>query len=69
MDSVKCFNIKPGIRLYYIPAEKFKTVSVSVNFHRALKKEEASYNALLADVLRRGCAKYPTQAAVMKYQQ
>ena len=69
MDNLKCFDIKPGIRLFYIPAEKFKTVSVSINFHRALRKDAAAYNALLADVLRRGCAKYPNQAEVMKLQQ
>lgn len=69
MDNIKSYDIKHGIRLFYIPTEKFKTASVSVNFHRALKKEEASYNALLADVMRRGCAKYPDQASVMKLRQ
>lgn len=69
MDNIKKYDIKPGIRLFYIPTDKFKTVTVSVNFHRALKKEEASLNALLSDVMRRGCAKYPQQADVMKLQQ
>lgn len=64
MDNVKCFNIKSGINLYYIPAEKFKTVSVNMYFHRRLRKEEASKNALLTDVLSRGCKKYPDDISV-----
>ncbi|MBR5156265.1 MAG: insulinase family protein [Clostridia bacterium] len=69
MENLKSYDIKHGIRLFYIPAKKFKTAAMSVNFHRALKKEEASFNALLADVMRRGCAKYPDQASVMKLRQ
>lgn len=66
MDSVKCFNIKAGINLYYIPVTKFKTIAMSINFHRQLKKEEASLNALLTDVMRRGCSKYPNDIALSK---
>lgn len=70
MDSVENFAIKPGLNLTYIPTgDKFKTLSVSINFHRPLCREEASYNALLADVMRRGCRKYPNQAALKKRQQ
>ena len=42
MNNIKCVNIKDGINLYYIPADKFKAVSVSLYFHRKLKKDEAS---------------------------
>ena len=69
MDKIKCLEIKPGLKLTYIPTEKFKTLTVSVNFHRALCREEAAYNALLADVMRRGCRKYPNQAALKKRRQ
>lgn len=69
IDSVKCFNIKSGINLYYIPVTKFKTLAVSINFHRPLRKEEASLNALLADVMRRGSEKYPDAIAISNYLQ
>ncbi len=69
MENITCFSIKNGLRLYYIPTNKFKTVSVSVNFHRALNKKEAAYNALLSDVMRRGCKKYPTLTEVAKLRQ
>lgn len=61
---VKCFDIKPGMKLYYIPAEKFKTVSISMHLHRPLRREEASLNALLTDVMKRGCEKYPDAIAI-----
>ena len=69
MNNIKCVNIKDGINLYYIPADKFKAVSVSLYFHRKLKKDEASKNALLCDVLSRGCRKYPDDIEVSKKEQ
>ncbi|MBQ3554183.1 MAG: insulinase family protein [Clostridia bacterium] len=69
MEKVTCCNIKDGIRLYHIPSDKFKTVSMSVNIHRTLDKREAAYNALLCDVMRRGCEKYPTQRDVARLRQ
>lgn len=69
MDNVKCFNIKKGINLYYIPAEKFKAVSVSLYFHRKLDKDEAAKNALLCDVLARGCKKYPDDISLAQKSQ
>lgn len=69
MDSVKCFNVKNGINLYYIPVDKFKTLSVSLHIHRPLRREEASANALLTDVLKRGCRKYPDSVAIERYTQ
>ena len=69
MDSVKCFNLKQGLNLYYIPESKFKTTYVSINIHNELKKETASKCALLADVMRRGCRKYPDETAISTYLQ
>ena len=66
MNKVQCFNIKRGINLYYIPAEKFKTVSVSVNFHRRLCGDEAAKNALITQVMSRGCRKYPDDISISK---
>ncbi len=69
MNSVKCFNLKPGLNLYYIPADKFKKTYISINIHNELKKETASKCALLADVMQRGCRKYPDETAISKHLQ
>lgn len=69
MSNVKCFNLKQGINLYYIPENKFKTNYISINVHNELKRETASLCALLSDVLNRGCKKYPTETAISEYMQ
>ena len=69
MNSVKCFNIKAGINLYYIPKTQFKTNYISINIHNELKHETAALCALLADVLARGSKKYPTETAISEYMQ
>lgn len=69
MNSVKCFNIKQGINLYYIPKTQFKTNYISINIHNELKAETASLCALLSDVLSRGSKKFPTEIAVSEYMQ
>ena len=69
MNSVKCFNIKQGINLYYIPKTQFKTNYISINIHNELKAETASLCALLSDVLSRGSKKYPSETAVSEYMQ
>ncbi len=69
MSHVKCFNIKQGLNLYYIPESKFKTTYVSINIHNTLKKETASKCALLVDVMRRGCKKFPNESAISLYLQ
>ena len=69
MSNVKCFNIKQGINLYYIPESKFKTNYISINIHNQLRKETASLCALLSDVLGRGSKKYPTERIISEYMQ
>ncbi len=54
MNNIKSYEIRKGIKLYHIMTEQFKTVSIGVHFHRPLNKEEASLNALLTSVMRRG---------------
>ncbi len=49
-----------GIKVYQIKTDKFKTNSVNIFFHDNLSKENASKNALLPAVLRRGSVHYPT---------
>ena len=49
-----------GVHLTVVTTDKFKTGFFSVNFIAPLKKETASLNSLLTNVLRRGCESYPT---------
>lgn len=53
-----------GTALHYIEDPKFKTTTMTVAIHRPLSREEASLNALLPMVLKRGCIKYPTLGQV-----
>ena len=69
MNMVQIFNIKPGLRLHYIKASQFKTVTIGVHIHRQLAKNEASANALLTDVMERGNARLQTTEAVGRYMQ
>lgn len=56
--------VKKGIRFYFIPADRFKTVSVRVNLYRPLCREEAAKNALIARLLKAACAPYPSPLAL-----
>ncbi len=49
-----------GIKVYQIKTDKFKTNSVNIFFNDNLSRENASKNALLPAVLRRGSVNYPT---------
>lgn len=69
MESVKCFNLKKGLNLYYVPVDKFKKSYVSINIHNELTKETASKCALLSDVLQRGSKKFPDEASISKHLQ
>jgi len=53
-----------GIDVYYIKTDKFKTNSINIFFHDVLSSENASKNALLPAVLRRGCSKFPSQQEI-----
>lgn len=53
-------DIRDGVTLRYIEDNKFKTTALGVYIHRPLCAEEASKNALLPMVLRRGSEQYPT---------
>lgn len=60
-------DINSNIRLCYIPMQKLKTTSIGVYIHRALNKADASKNALLPHVLRRGCKKCKNLEEISKY--
>ena len=52
-------QLGPDVFLTYVPAEKFKTDFLSVQFLTPLRRETAALAALLPAVLARGCARYP----------
>ncbi len=54
-----------GVKLVYLPGDKFKTVYIRMNIYRPLGKEAAK-NALLARVLKSGCAKYNSKQVLEK---
>lgn len=61
------YEIKEGINLYYIDDRKYKTVSVALYLQREVKRDEVTYNSLLASVLNRGTRKLPDLNAVNEY--
>lgn len=60
-------EILNNINLYYIPEEKYKTVSMSLFLHRKLSKDEATFNAMLSKILRCGTQKYPNISELNLY--
>lgn len=67
MNFPKATNIDQQINLYVIKTQKFKTISISVFIHRPLNKEEATKNALIPFVLRRGTQKLNTSQDISAY--
>ncbi len=61
------YEIKEGINLYYIEDRKYKTVSAALYLHRAIRRDEVTYNSLLSSVLNRGTRKLPDLNAVNEY--
>ena len=59
--------INKGISLDYIPMTKLKTSTVGIFIHRRLKKEEASLNAILPKILKRGCRLAKTRIEIEEY--
>lgn len=57
---METINISQGINLHVINTKKFKTVTICLLIRRPLIREEATLNALLVNVLRRGSEKYPS---------
>lgn len=58
MDAIRK-QIMPNVQLTCVTTDKFKASYFSVYLLQQLNKENASQNALIPNVLRRGCAKYP----------
>ncbi len=63
------FNFKEivdGVALLGVEADRFKTNEISVSLALPLKKETASINALLINLLSRKCSAYPSLSALNK---
>lgn len=58
MVSAQKHKIFDNINLYVIKDKKYKTVLASTYLHRELKREEATFNALLSKVLKNATKKY-----------
>ncbi len=59
METAIRKEILPQVSLTSITTKKFKTGCISVTFKLQLESENAAKNALLPQVLLRGCARYP----------
>lgn len=57
-------ELLPGVFLTVQPTDKFKTNCLSVSLIRPLCREEAALNALLPDVMLRGCGMCPDMTAI-----
>lgn len=57
-------ELMPGVFLTLLHTEKFRTNCLSVSLLRPLNTEEAAYNALLPDVLLRGCRMCPDMGRI-----
>ncbi len=56
--------LMPGVYLTVLSTNKFRTNCLSLNLLRPLRQEEAALNALLPDVLLRGCRMCPDMSAI-----
>ncbi len=67
MSDILKKQLYDNINLYYIEDRKYKTVSMSLFLHRHLSRSEATLNALLSKVLRRGNDKHRTMNELNRY--
>lgn len=61
-------ELRPGVRLVYIPSHKFKSNTIAMTWVAPLERETASLNALLPEVLYRGCVSAPDMEAIASRQ-
>lgn len=57
-------ELLPGVWLCGVQTRQFKGACLSFNLLRPLRQQEASKNALLANVLMQGCEKYPDMQSI-----
>ena len=59
MPDIHINELPNGIRLVFLPADKFKTISLGLFLHQELREDLAAATALLPSVLERGSRRYP----------
>ena len=59
MEYQKYENV--AYNLHTIKTDKFKTITVKINFKRKLNKKDITYRNLLSDVLLESSLKYPSR--------
>ena len=64
MNQVRTSLIVPGVSLHQVTQTQRKTNSIFIEILRPLRREEAAKNALLTNVLAKGCAKFPSMKAI-----
>lgn len=57
-------ELMPGVFLSHLRSDKFKTACMSLNLLSQLRRETASMNALIPNVLARGTTRYPDMEAL-----
>lgn len=61
---METYSLSGGVKLHYLKTEQFKHFSLGIYLVRPLCKEEVSYNALLTQVLKSGCAEFSTKQKI-----
>lgn len=62
-------QLRPGLAVHALETENFKTTTVHVYLHQPLRAETATANALLSQVLPRGCEGFPTTLEIARHLQ
>lgn len=66
MYPLKTEVIADGVSLHLLQEPQFKTNQISVYFFCKMSREDASANALVPSLLKRGCASYPSMTEINK---
>lgn len=64
MGGIERQTVLPGVKLSCVYTDKFKNGFFSAYLMRALDADDAPKNAMLADVLRRGCMRLPDMESI-----
>lgn len=64
---MQTYSVAPGVKLFHLPFDHFKTVSIRLSFHQPLTAETATVNALLVEVLLRGSKTLPKTLELNRY--
>ena len=59
MEKTTQRELLPGVHLCCVQTDRFRTGTFSVRFLRPLRQEDAAKDALVMNVLARGCRTYP----------